>query len=173
MNKLIKGAVAGAAGIALLLGGAGTFALWNSTASTTSQVINAGTLTVTAASDGVWKDGTTTITPASYRMIPGKTLKYTQTLNVVATGDGLTATMTTPGLTTASTITGATTSIALSTSSSNLTVGGTASLPTVAATAGTGSVVVTVTVTLPSNVTTGQGETLNLNAVNFTLTQTV
>ena len=32
MNKLVKGSIAGAAGIALLLGGAGTLALWNADA---------------------------------------------------------------------------------------------------------------------------------------------
>ena len=44
MNKLVKGAVAGAAGIALLLGGAGTFALWNASTNVSTGSISTGTL---------------------------------------------------------------------------------------------------------------------------------
>ena len=43
MNKLVKGSIAGAAGIALLLGGAGTFALWNADATRCGRRHHAGT----------------------------------------------------------------------------------------------------------------------------------
>src|SRR4051812_43560391 len=102
MNKLMKAAIAGAAGIALLAGGAGTFAVWNSTASIGSNsTISSGNLAITANNNGTWKAGTTTLTSAqlaAYRLVPGKTLTYTQTLNIVATGDGLTATLTNDGI---------------------------------------------------------------------------
>ncbi|WP_344777116.1 alternate-type signal peptide domain-containing protein [Gryllotalpicola kribbensis] len=45
MNRLFKGAIASAAGVALLLGGAGTFALWQDTAALRNDAaINAGRL---------------------------------------------------------------------------------------------------------------------------------
>src|ERR1700710_1730368 len=44
MNKLVKGAVAGAVGVTLLLGGAGTFALWNSTIGVSTGSISTGNL---------------------------------------------------------------------------------------------------------------------------------
>jgi alternate signal-mediated exported protein len=45
MNRLFKGAIASAAGVALLLGGAGTFALWQDTAALRNDAaINAGKL---------------------------------------------------------------------------------------------------------------------------------
>lgn len=99
MNKLLKGSIAGAVGVALLLGGAGTFASWNSTAIVGSAgAIKAGTLTVTdpaPATPGTWRNGplttSPTITIANFRTVPGDVLTYTKTLNVVATGDNLKA----------------------------------------------------------------------------------
>ena len=175
MNKLIKGAVAGAAGIALLLGGAGTFALWNSSATVSAQTINAGVLTVAAASDGVWKDGSTTINPTTYRVVPGKTLVYTQTLNITATGDDLTAALTYSGLSGSGTLAtaGASAAMGLTKTGANITIGGTTAAPTVAVAPGTGTVVVTVTLTVPSTITAGQSGSITLSAINFTLTQTI
>jgi alternate signal-mediated exported protein len=99
MNKLIKGAVAGAAGIALLLGGAGTFAAWNQNAAIGSAAaINTGTLTVSATGTAGWYDvtngytaGQSTINLSSYKLVPGAKLEYRQPLTVVAAGDNLTA----------------------------------------------------------------------------------
>ena len=57
MNAFVKSAVAGAAGIALLLGGAGTFAVWNSSASASAGVLRTGQLTLsTTPGTGQWKD---------------------------------------------------------------------------------------------------------------------
>jgi alternate signal-mediated exported protein len=170
MNKLVKGSIAGAAGIALLLGGAGTFALWNSTATLSAQTITAGTLSLTANGNGVWKQGTTTIDPVSYRIIPGTTLEYTQTLTVNAVGDGLKANLTYSGLTATGNLDSLVTkTLAVTSTSPNATVSGS----TIAFTPGTSTVDVKITVTFPSTATTGQNQTLNLNAVTFTLTQTV
>jgi alternate signal-mediated exported protein len=99
MNKLIKGAVTGAAGIALLLGGAGSFAAWNSSASVlpgAGTAIHTGTLSVSAPSDkGTWTSLTTkkTIDPATYQVVPGETIEYTQTVTLTASGDALTASL--------------------------------------------------------------------------------
>jgi len=100
MNKLLKGSIAGAVGVALLLGGAGTFASWNSSGSITSAVIKAGTLTVSDSGiGGTWRNlsaatGTPTISPISaFRIVPGDSISYTKTMNIAATGDNLTATL--------------------------------------------------------------------------------
>src|SRR5215210_1071695 len=81
MNKLFKGSIAGAAGIALLLGGAGTFALWNSNTTVSTPSINSGVLSIAANTAGVWKaaDGTQ-IDPLTYKIVPGQTLTFTQAL---------------------------------------------------------------------------------------------
>jgi alternate signal-mediated exported protein len=171
MNKLVKGAVAGAAGIALLIGGAGTFALWNSTATVSAGSISAGTLSLTANADGVWKNGTNPIDPATYKMIPGTTLVFTQTLAINATGDGLTAGLTSSGMTGSGALDAAVTkTLAITSTSSNVTVAG--NTITVVSAATPATVKVTYTVTLPSGATTGQGGTLNLSALTFTLAQT-
>lgn len=105
MNKLVKGAIAGAAGIVLLMGGAGSLAYWNDTAqagpASGSNSITAGTLTITAQNAGTWTKGmynnagTQTVAPAAVanlsnvRVVPGNRLVYTQVFNVVGTGDDL------------------------------------------------------------------------------------
>lgn len=99
MHKLLKGSIAAAAGITLLAGGAGTFALWNQNAAISAQQLTSGFFTLTPGTDGVWKNGSTPITASSYKIVPGTTLTYTQTLTVVATGDDLVADLTWSGLT--------------------------------------------------------------------------
>lgn len=104
MNKLVKGSIAGAAGIILLMGGAGSLAYWNDSAAAGpagGTSITAGTLTVTAANAGSWTKGFynaagTVVTAqsavgtlSSVRIVPGNRLIYTQNFNIVATGDDL------------------------------------------------------------------------------------
>jgi len=95
MNKLLKGSIAGAVGVALLLGGAGTFANWNSSAAAGSNAtISAGTLVLTPSSTaGIWKSGVTTIVPSAFTAVPGDVLTYTKTVNITATGNNLVATV--------------------------------------------------------------------------------
>lgn len=95
MNKLAKGAIAGAAGLVLLLGGAGTFAYWNSEAVVSGGTITAGNLVVANdASAGVWKDKLgNTIDISTYRVAPGDELTFTDTLVVKAQGNSLSATL--------------------------------------------------------------------------------
>ncbi|WP_104200258.1 alternate-type signal peptide domain-containing protein [Cryobacterium sp. Y29] len=93
---MLKGSIAGAAGVALLLGGAGTFALWNGDAAIAGATITAGTLTV-EASEGIWSDGAgSTINPEEYFIVPGDTLTYATTLTVDAKGDNLQANLNVP-----------------------------------------------------------------------------
>lgn len=88
---MIKGSIAGAAGVALLLGGAGTFALWNDTAAVAGGTITAGTLTVDAAT-GTWTDQVGAIEDLDeYLIVPGDTLTYKTVLTVDAKGDNIKA----------------------------------------------------------------------------------
>jgi len=96
MNKLVKGSIAGAAGIALLLGGAGTLASWNDSATVDGGSISAGTLTIVSnpgSNDGWQLNGTGTIEDdaSDFTIVPGASLTYTATFDVTAIGDTLTA----------------------------------------------------------------------------------
>jgi alternate signal-mediated exported protein len=100
MNKLVKGAIATAAGAILLMGGAGTFAFWNSSVNLGNQTIVAGQLKVADATptDGTWtvqKNGAgaqlAIANIANFKTSPGDVLTYTKNVQVTATGDNLTA----------------------------------------------------------------------------------
>jgi len=186
MNKLTKGAIATAAGVILLMGGAGTLASWNSSATAgASQAITAGSLSVTAAGAGTWKSGATTINPSTFKIVPGDTLTYTQTFNVAATGDNLLFTVTsTPG-TFGTTAAGADTNLAtaLSKSATYVVNGNTIAASTTAGTykVASGStastVVVTMTISFPYGSSVDNGAqlgsvTLGTGAVTLTQTQT-
>jgi alternate signal-mediated exported protein len=88
MNKLTKGAIAGAAGIVLLMGGAGSLAYWTGSADLTNgaQTINAGSLSA-ATTSGSWtvngKDASTT------KVVPGAIVRYDGVITVTSSGDGL------------------------------------------------------------------------------------
>lgn len=92
MNKATKGAIAaGAAGI-LLLGGAGTFALWEDNANITGGTVSTGELEL-ALGTGTWAETATPGTPiniATFDIVPGDSLTYTTTVTATATGDNLT-----------------------------------------------------------------------------------
>lgn len=102
MNKLAKGAVAAGLGTILLLGGAGTFAYWNSSVGVSGAAITAGNLVVTdaAPTSGVWtvqKNGAGAALPiadiATFRAVPGDKLSFVKTVKITATGDNLEATL--------------------------------------------------------------------------------
>ena len=181
MNKLIKGAIACAAGIALLLGGAGTFALWNSTAAAGAGNITAGTLSLTANSDGTWTNITrATATPitdiGAFRIVPGNKLQFTQTLTVKATGDDLTAELTYNPLS----ITGDSAlkvalvpTLTATSDDANITSAGPNTF-TVSPSASSATVTVVLELDLPTDALdglAGQGGTVDLSGLTFTLTQ--
>ncbi|WP_448060902.1 alternate-type signal peptide domain-containing protein [Cellulomonas hominis] len=84
MNKLAKGAVATALGTALLLGGAGTLALWNDSVDLgAGQDIASGVLTLDVGT-GAWDAN-----PALW--VPGDAITYTTAVAIVAQGDNLAA----------------------------------------------------------------------------------
>jgi alternate signal-mediated exported protein len=106
MNKLTKGALAGAAGLTLLLGGGTTFALWNSVAAVPGGTIVAGNLVVTVGEDaGEWTHLNGPILKIDdFRLSPGDELIYTKTMHIAAEGDNLVAQLNlTPGSIAAST----------------------------------------------------------------------
>lgn len=82
MNKLTKAGIATAAGIALLMGGAGTLAFWNDGAGLGGGTVTAGHLTLVSAGDGAWDEELDFI-------VPGDTVTYTETLTLSAVGDNL------------------------------------------------------------------------------------
>ncbi|WP_022882044.1 alternate-type signal peptide domain-containing protein [Gryllotalpicola ginsengisoli] len=200
MNKLIKGAVAGAAGIALLLGGAGTFALWNDSAAIGSgSTINSGSLKLGTPTgpDGTgsptWtlkhagSSETTTIASsdlASTLIVPGDTLEYVAAVPITALGKNLSAELSINSSdVTGSTFLKSALQYSLSASGTGVTKKSTNVYQVSNNLDGTQSVTVTVDIALPSEVGNagtdgsyhgqdGQGETVNLNALKLTLTQT-
>jgi alternate signal-mediated exported protein len=94
MNKLTKGAIATAAGVILLMGGAGTFATWNAQVGVTGQTITAGNLALSAGT-GTWSSSISGAISniGIYRIVPGDTLTFTQPVTLTAVGHNLTATV--------------------------------------------------------------------------------
>jgi len=180
MNKLIKGAVTGAAGIALLLGGAGTFAAWNDSTPIGDQntQIHTGTLSVAkdTSTPAGWYDvtksatGTSISSVGSYLMVPGSEIEFRQPLTVTASGDQIAATVsfTNPTLQNG---TSADSNFVVSSKlvdASGAVVSSTDNIP-----AGTHSYTAIVDVTFSGTATSDQKATLNLGQSSVTLTQTL
>ncbi|OZD04133.1 alternate-type signal peptide domain-containing protein [Rhodococcus sp. 05-2254-5] len=105
MNKATKGALAAAAAGVLLLGGAGSYALWSDSETVDGGTVTAGILDIAPGTSTGWRDisagapGTPIPSIASFRMVPGDILQYDATFVVTATGNNLTATLTADPLT--------------------------------------------------------------------------
>lgn len=187
MNKLTSGAIVGTLGITLLLGGAGTFAMWNQSTTAQAGTVASGTLTIANAGTPSWKNvsadapagGTAIANIASYKIVPGDTLEMTQTFTVAASGDNLKATLALDpnsivAATDADRALKAVTNVALSATGGGITTDATTKVISVAPTAaGVNTVTVKLTVALPASVSgiTAQGGALNLSAVTFNLAQ--
>ncbi|MBF4993000.1 alternate-type signal peptide domain-containing protein [Arthrobacter gandavensis] len=91
---MAKGALATGVGVALLLGGGGTLAIWNDTANANTGNIVAGNMDINAGT-AVWMkaDGSVIENFASYRIVPGETLRFEQPVSISLTGDELKATL--------------------------------------------------------------------------------
>jgi alternate signal-mediated exported protein len=98
MHKPLQGAIAlGAAGL-LLLGGAGTYALWSDSVTLDGGTINAGQLDLAVTSPGAWADvstGTPVAIPdiAAFPVVPGDVLTYSLSATLTAEGENLEATL--------------------------------------------------------------------------------
>ncbi|WOF22624.1 alternate-type signal peptide domain-containing protein [Microbacterium betulae] len=159
MKKIVKASIAAAAGVTLLLGGAGTFATWNTSATAQGATVVSGNLVVEdAGTEGVWtaNGSQTPISIDDYTLVPGDTLTYTKTMSITAEGDSLQATLgLSPASITAADPTSATDQALASYLTANATLGatgegisGTGSTFTVTPGAGTVDEDVTVSVTL-------------------------
>ena len=93
MNKMIKGSIAGATGIALLMGGFGTYALWSDSEGISSGTVQSGTLDITNVGAVSWEDvsadATSSTWSASDQMVPGDTVEMTRAVTMSAEGKNL------------------------------------------------------------------------------------
>ena len=99
MNKLVKGSIAGAAGIALLLGGAGTFALWSDTQLLSGGTVQTGELDIALNGTAAWEDISpetsvaNPFNPVTDKIVPGDVITYTQNVTVKASGKNIKASL--------------------------------------------------------------------------------
>ncbi|WP_168626651.1 MULTISPECIES: alternate-type signal peptide domain-containing protein [unclassified Cryobacterium] len=181
MNKLTKAAIAGGAGIILLLGGGGTFAVWNASSNAGQATITAGSLSIVPnATSGTWSSATggaiTDIT--NFRIVPGDVLTYTAAFDVTAVGDNLTASVAlAPGAITPATTGDTDKNDALAarlTNSASFKINN-ADVTTLTASAGVQTVTVSVSITWEDNAADNAAMTGAVNLANFgvTLTQTI
>lgn len=96
MKKVLKASLAAGAAGALLLGGAGTFALWQGTGTIGAGTVTTGHLTLSTAAPGTWTDispdvlpANATFDPATAHIVPGDTVKFSQTVTISADGKNL------------------------------------------------------------------------------------
>jgi alternate signal-mediated exported protein len=102
MNKSTKGALAAAAGAVLLLGGAGSLAYWNASATVNGGAITTGSLTLGAGTcdpSWVYANGTA-VGQTVVKVVPGDAITKSCTFTVGASGDHLSATLAAPATTT-------------------------------------------------------------------------
>jgi alternate signal-mediated exported protein len=95
MNKMIKGSIAGATGVALLMGGFGTYALWSDSENLAANGVQSGELSVDTSA-GQWDDVNTAAAndwTASDMLVPGDKVSYTQTFAVKGSGKNLQGTV--------------------------------------------------------------------------------
>ena len=170
-TTLIKGSAAIALGAALLLGGGGTLANWNASATTAPGTIVAGDLNVENTTAGVWKDRNgVVVTIGSYKVVPGDKLTFTQDLTVTLKGNKMAAEIATTGID--AEVSGFT-ATNVSVSEPVLTVGVTPVSNPLVASVGTQTVTATITFEFLSttNNRADVNQTYNFNNVGFTLEQ--
>jgi len=99
MNRNAKGAIAVGAATLLLLGGGGTFALWNDSVSTGASEVVSGQLYLSDPSSGKWysdddfipaNDITADVVSGDYNIVPGTTVYFVgEDITVTADGSNL------------------------------------------------------------------------------------
>lgn len=171
MKKSTKGALATSAAAVLLLGGAGTLAYWNDSATVPGGTVQSGQLELGTPNCGAgWTlDGGTAFT--TQLLVPGDTLTKVCTVDLVATGEHLGADLVvdTPSWGAANPLT------AQLAASATFTVNGVASTHVTSADdTGAGEVQASVTVVFdgPAATNTSQALTATLNGINLVATQT-
>jgi len=168
-TTLIKGSASVALGAALLLGGGGTLANWNASATQAPGTIVAGDLNVVNGV-GAWTDRNgDPVTISTYKVVPGDLLTFTQDLNVTLAGNKMAAEIATSGITATNGFTPANVTV----SAPVLTLGGSAVSNPLTATGATQTVKATITFEFKA-ATAARADvnaTYNFNNVGFTLTQ--
>lgn len=162
MNKMTKGALATGLGVALLVGGGGTLAVWNNSAEAAAGTVVSGDMQLTAKT-GTWKNaqGTTIPNVAAYKVVPGDKLTFTQPVAVVLDGDLLKANL----------------AVTRAASTSHLAISTPALTNDKGESVGTldeksdGTYTATVTVEFPSTGTDSKNKTVDLGQLAFTLDQ--
>jgi len=99
MKKTTKGAIAAGAAAVLLLGGAGSLAYWTDSATINGGSFTTGTLGLTLVGcDTGWTyaNGGAAGSPVSL-IVPGDAIQKSCTYTIAATGDHISASLTTPG----------------------------------------------------------------------------
>lgn len=95
-NKMIKGSIAGATGIVLLMGGFGTYALWSDTSDMEASGVTSGELDIASAA-ATWADAsgdsTTAWNPNTDEIVPGDVIERTQVFTVKGSGKNLAGTI--------------------------------------------------------------------------------
>src|SRR3954465_10253902 len=104
MRKTTKGAIAVGAGVALLLGGAGTMAAGQLTSTAAPGSVSSGQVDLVSNTGATAKRGTATRPdgctpsstdfPAGAKLVPGDCVIFTQPVTVTASGNRLVATLT-------------------------------------------------------------------------------
>ena len=175
MNTMIKGSIAGATGIALLMGGFGTYALWSDSENLAAHSVQSGELDI-ATSAGVYDDANSAAAndwTATDKMVPGDKVTYTQTFTVKGSGKNLKGTIVyaKPSLTT--TFTGLVDTVDITSSTAGITAGSTAGTFNFAQPFGTATLTAKVTYTLPAGTTNqvDQNKAATLPAAAFTISQ--
>lgn len=177
MNKTIKGAFAAGTAAVLLLGGAGTLAYWNDTATVGGTTFTAGDLKLDSTSCGtagwtvtnaVTQTTPVAFTPGSDKIVPGDVLKKTCTVSIVAVGKNLKADLgVTGGASTASTMDSGAFSV-----SGDFKLGGQA-LSTITSANNGQTVAATITVTFPRGTAVDNASKLKtINLADYTVTAT-
>ena len=174
MKKVTKATIAAAAAGVLLLGGAGTVALWSGTGDIDAGTVTTGHLTLDATVAGEWTDTSAdAVTPdfnsATDHLVPGDTVAYEQTVTISADGKNLKGELTAGGLTDGGALPdGVTVDVVVDGSASGLTQVG--DIITFDA-AGDYVVPVTVTVTFDQAATGSMDAPVDLGSMALTLNQ--
>jgi len=101
MKKSTKGTLAAAAGAVLLLGGAGSLAYWNASATVNGGAVTTGSLTLSGGTCGatwVYANGTAAGQTVA-KVVPGDSITKSCTFTVGASGDHLSASLGAPATT--------------------------------------------------------------------------
>jgi alternate signal-mediated exported protein len=107
MKKVTKATIAAAAAGILLLGGAGTVALWSATGTIDAGEVSTGHLTLISTAPGAWTDGSSEMDPEADntlgltppKLVPGDVFVYSQIVTISAEGKNLKGKLTAGDLT--------------------------------------------------------------------------